>query len=54
VKRLVDFPLALQGLDKEAKEKAMKQVRELNEKWIQEGRGESFCDLSGLESNIST
>ena len=53
VKRLVDFPLALQGLDKEAKEKAMRQVRELNERWIQEGRGQSFCDLSGLESDIN-
>jgi len=44
VKRLVDFPLALQGLHTEAKEKAMKQVRELNERWLQD-YGMTFCDL---------
>jgi hypothetical protein len=42
--RLVDFPLALMGLEKEAKKKAMSDVRELNR--LNAARGiRPFCDI---------
>ena len=42
--RLVDFPLALMGLEKEAKKKAMADVRELNR--INTAKGiKPFCDI---------
>jgi hypothetical protein len=45
VQRLVDFPLAMLGLEKEAKEKAMSNVHELNDFFMNKWN-RTFCDLS--------
>jgi hypothetical protein len=45
VQRLVDFPLAMLGLEKEAKEKAMNNVHELNDLFMNKWN-RTFCDLS--------
>lgn len=42
--RFVDFPLAVQGLEKEAKEKAMEQIHVLNERF-QQKFNQPFCNL---------
>lgn len=42
--RFVDFPLAVQGLERQAKEKAIEQIKELNQRF-QEKFNEPFCNL---------